>query len=77
MASVASSRPHHSYPAPKRKLAVDVEHGFEPSYEIIPERKDVIAKLRQAAKQSRNVYLASDPDREGADVWPVAAADSV
>lgn len=65
----------HVRDLPKKKLSVDIEHGFEPSYEIIPERKDVIAKLRQAAKQSRNVYLASDPDREGeAIAWHLKEA---
>ncbi len=55
----------HVRDLPERKLAIDIEHDFAPTYQIIPERKDVVARLRAAAKGASEVYLASDPDREG------------
>jgi DNA topoisomerase-1 len=55
----------HVRDLPKSKLGVDVENRFEPQYVAIPERKDVIKKLKDAAKKADIVYLASDPDREG------------
>lgn len=55
----------HVRDLPERKLSIDIEHDFAPTYQIIPERKDVVSKLRTAAKGATEVYLASDPDREG------------
>ncbi len=55
----------HVRDLPKNKLGVDPANNFEPTYQPISDRADVIADLRKAVKQSRNVYLASDPDREG------------
>jgi len=46
-------------------LGVDVEHNFKPTYEVLPEKKQVIHKLNQALKNADEVYLATDPDREG------------
>ncbi|NLN78178.1 MAG: type I DNA topoisomerase [Armatimonadetes bacterium] len=55
----------HVRDLPKSKLGVDVENSFEPQYIPIPERREVIKKLKAAAKKADTVYLASDPDREG------------
>src|SRR5215472_12110266 len=55
----------HIKDLPKRDLAVDVEHGFEPRYEVIEGKKKLITELKQAAKKVDNVYLAADPDRVG------------
>ena len=55
----------HVRDLPERKLSIDIENDFAPTYVIIPERKDVVARLRAAAKNASEVYLASDPDREG------------
>jgi len=55
----------HIKDLPKKDLAVDVEHGFEPRYEIIEGKRKLINELRQAAKNVESVYLAADPDREG------------
>ena len=55
----------HVRDLPERKLSIDIEHDFAPTYVVIPERKEVVAKLRAAAKNASEVYLASDPDREG------------
>jgi DNA topoisomerase-1 len=65
----------HVRDLPKSKLGVDVEAGFAPSYTSIPERKQVLSELKKAAAESDNVYLASDPDREGeAIAWHLAEA---
>jgi DNA topoisomerase-1 len=55
----------HVKDLPKKDLAVDVDHDFQPVYEIIEGKKKLIAELKQAAKGVENVYLAADPDREG------------
>ena len=55
----------HIKDLPKKDLAVDVEHGFEPRYEVIEGKKKLIAELKQAAKKVDAIYLAADPDREG------------
>jgi DNA topoisomerase-1 len=55
----------HVKDLPKKDLAVDVDKGFEPRYEVIEGKKKLIAELKQAAKGMDSVYLAADPDREG------------
>ena len=55
----------HVRDLPEKKLSIDIANDFAPTYVIIPERKDVVAKLIAAAKNASEVYLASDPDREG------------
>ena len=65
----------HVRDLPKSKIGVDVEDGFKPQYVSIPERKDVIKKLKDAAAKADVVYLASDPDREGeAIAWHLREA---
>ncbi len=65
----------HVRDLPERKLGVDVEHDFEPTYQALSDRKDVLKKLQDAAKKADTVYLASDPDREGeAIAWHLAQA---
>ncbi|MDE3166590.1 MAG: type I DNA topoisomerase, partial [Acidobacteriota bacterium] len=55
----------HIKDLPKRDLAVNVEEGFEPRYEVIEGKKKLISELKQAARNVDEVYLAADPDREG------------
>jgi DNA topoisomerase-1 len=55
----------HIKDLPKRDLAVDIEHGFEPRYEVIEGKRKLIAELKQTAKGVQDIYLAADPDREG------------
>jgi DNA topoisomerase-1 len=55
----------HIRDLPRQRLGVDIEHDFEPEYEVIPERKKTVAELREFAKQCEAVLLAADPDREG------------
>jgi len=55
----------HVMDLPKSQLGVDVDNDFEPQYEMIPSKRQVVAKIRAAAKHAANIFLAPDPDREG------------
>jgi len=55
----------HVRDLPKSKLGVDIENGFKPQYITIRGKGKVIKELKEAAKQAPDVYLATDPDREG------------
>ncbi len=55
----------HVKDLPKKELGIDVDNGFEPTYEVIPGKTKVVAELKKAAKEAEAVYLAADPDREG------------
>lgn len=46
-------------------LAIDVEHDFEPNYQVLASKKANVANLKRLAKDAKIVYLATDPDREG------------
>ncbi|AIO18009.1 DNA topoisomerase 1 [Candidatus Izimaplasma bacterium HR1] len=46
-------------------LGLDIENNFTPKYEIIKEKKKVVSELKKALKEADEVYLATDPDREG------------
>jgi DNA topoisomerase-1 len=64
----------HIRDLPKSKLGVDVDEDFTPVYEPIPARKKVIKELRAAAKVATDIYVATDPDREGEAIgWHLAA----
>lgn len=63
----------HIRDLPEREFGIDIEHGFEPKYMILPNKEDVIARLLKAAKECDVVYLSPDPDREGeAIAWHIA-----
>ena len=63
----------HVVDLPKSKLGVDVKKDFAPDFHVIQAKKKVIEDLKKAAKGKQNIYLASDPDREGeAIAWHIA-----
>jgi DNA topoisomerase-1 len=63
----------HVVDLPKSKLGVNIKKGFEPEYEIIPAKAKVVESIKAAAKNKDNIYLATDPDREGeAIAWHIA-----
>jgi DNA topoisomerase-1 len=63
----------HVRDLPKSKLGVDIEEDFEPSYEVIASRKKVLKELKDAAKESDDIFIATDPDREGEAIgWHLA-----
>ena len=55
----------HIRDLPKSKLGIDVQNNFEPEYINIRGKGDLIKDLKKNAKNSKKVYLATDPDREG------------
>ena len=73
--TVVSSKGHVRDLAIKGKggLGVDVENDFKPTYEISKDKKDTVKELKALAKQCDDVYLATDPDREGEAIsWHLA-----
>ena len=55
----------HVRDLPEKRLGVDIEKNFEPSYVINPDKKQVIKRLSEEAAKAENVYLAPDPGRAG------------
>ncbi len=55
----------HVRDLPKSKIGIDFDHDFQPDYQPIKGKEEVIADLKEAAEASDNIYLATDPDREG------------
>ena len=55
----------HVADLPSKGLAVDVDNGFKPTYELTTRGKEVVKELRAALKDADELYLATDEDREG------------
>ncbi|MFD2244683.1 type I DNA topoisomerase [Pontibacter ruber] len=65
----------HVRDLPKDNNAIDIEHGFKPTYVITSDKKEVVAQLRKLAKEAETVWLASDDDREGEAIsWHLTEA---
>jgi DNA topoisomerase-1 len=65
----------HVRDLPATRMGVDIEHDFQPRYVIPAKKKDVVKKLRARAREAAEVYLATDPDREGeAIAWHLREA---
>ncbi|MEJ5241555.1 MAG: type I DNA topoisomerase [Anaerolineales bacterium] len=62
----------------RSRLSVDIENGFTPTYRVPKEKKEVVRELKQLAAQAEEIYLATDPDREGeAIAWHLMEAASI
>jgi DNA topoisomerase-1 len=55
----------HVMDLPRKELGINIERGFEPTYEVSPEKAHVVEGLQKAAQKCEAIYLAADPDREG------------
>jgi len=55
----------HIKDLPKSKLSVDVEHDFKPDYVLVEKRAITIRDIKNESKKAKNIYIATDPDREG------------
>lgn len=55
----------HIRDLPKSKMGIDTEHDFEPTYIIPVDKKSLIKELKDEAKSSKQIWLATDEDREG------------
>ncbi|NOZ22991.1 MAG: type I DNA topoisomerase [Planctomycetes bacterium] len=65
----------HVRDLPQRRMGVDIEKGFDPTYETVRGRAKLVSSLKKAAKQAAAVYFATDLDREGeAIAWHLAEA---
>lgn len=63
----------HVIDLPKTKIGIDVENNFEPKYQVIKGKGEVLKKLKDKSKKASTVYLASDQDREGeAIAWHIS-----
>jgi DNA topoisomerase-1 len=62
----------------RSRLSVDVDHDFAPTYRVTDEKREVVKGLKQAAADARQIYLATDPDREGeAIAWHLLEAAQI
>ncbi len=62
----------------RSQLSVDVEHDFAPKYRVPKEKKEVVKELKRLAKQAEEIYLATDPDREGEAIsWHLMEAAQI
>lgn len=60
------------------QLSVDVENDFEPKYRVPNDKRDTIKELKSAVDRAKEIYLATDPDREGeAIAWHLIAATEI
>ena len=65
----------HVRDLPKSQMGIDVEHDYDPKYITIRGKGDILASLRKEVKKADEVYLATDPDREGEAIsWHLSAA---
>ncbi|MBF9254116.1 type I DNA topoisomerase [Pontibacter sp. 172403-2] len=65
----------HVRDLPKGNNAIDVAHGFKPTYVVSEDKKEVVAQLRKLAKEAETIWLASDDDREGEAIsWHLTEA---
>jgi DNA topoisomerase I len=62
----------HVRDLPAKKLGIDIEHGFAPEYVTIEGKEDILTDLKRIAKGAREIFIATDPDREGEAIgWHV------
>jgi DNA topoisomerase-1 len=62
----------HVRDLPKSELGVDEDDDFKPKYEVLEGKEKVVSELKAAAKKAENIFIASDPDREGEAIgWHV------
>lgn len=72
---VVTSCMGHIRDLPENDTAIDVEHNFEPVYEVSEDKKKLVADLKKLATTAETVWLASDEDREGeAIAWHLSEA---
>lgn len=55
----------HVRDLPQRTMGIDIENGFQPKYSVIYQRRKLINEIKELADNAQNIYLATDPDREG------------
>ena len=72
---VVTASQGHVRDLPKSKIGVDVEQDFEPSYVIMKDKQPLLTQIKKAGKEAKQVFLATDPDREGEAIsWHLQTA---
>src|SRR6266540_6546893 len=62
----------------KSQLSVDIENNFAPKYRVPNEKKDVVKEIKKLAQKAEEIYLATDPDREGESIsWHLLEAAQI
>lgn len=62
----------------RSQLSVDVENNFEPKYRVPNEKKEVVKEIKKLAQSAEEIYLATDPDREGESIsWHLMEAAQI
>ncbi|PIY38324.1 MAG: type I DNA topoisomerase, partial [Armatimonadetes bacterium CG_4_10_14_3_um_filter_66_18] len=62
----------------RSSLSVDIEHDFEPKYRVPNEKKEIVKELKKLAQGHAEIYLATDPDREGEAIsWHLMEAAEI
>src|SRR5688572_13946501 len=62
----------------KSQLSVDVDNNFEPKYRVPNEKKAVVKEIKKLAKEAEEIFLATDPDREGESIsWHLMEAAEI
>src|SRR5512141_1653222 len=62
----------------KSQLSVDIDNNFEPKYRVPNEKKEVVKEIKELAQKAEEVYLATDPDREGESIsWHLLEAAQI
>ncbi len=62
---VVTASQGHVRDLPQWRFGVNIEDDFAPLYEVVKDKKDLVSQLKVAGDDARNIYLATDPDREG------------
>ena len=63
----------HIRDLPAKKLAVDIENDFQPTYAVLPSKRKVVNELKKSSKEMKEIYIATDEDREGEAIgWHTA-----
>lgn len=63
----------HIIDLPREQMGINVEKDFKPFYITMPDKKEVAKRLKEQAKESEKIFLATDPDREGEAIsWHIA-----
>jgi DNA topoisomerase-1 len=62
---IVESSMGHVVDLPKRSMGVDIEANFKPNFIVIQNKRKTLSHLKKLAKDSKSVYIATDPDREG------------
>ncbi|MCS6819207.1 MAG: type I DNA topoisomerase, partial [Chitinophagales bacterium] len=62
---IVASSYGHIRDLPDKGLAVDIQNGYTPEYEVSEDKKKIVNELKKLAKESTDIYLATDEDREG------------